>query len=432
MTRRTVWILAAMLGVGSALAPGVAAACGGCFAPPETQQVVTDHRMVMAIHADESILWDQFRYTGRPQDFSWILPVRGDVQIELASGAFFDRLDALTAVQLQPPPPPVCPRGRGFLGARDSASNFAGEAGGGGGVQVLNTSVVGPYQTVTIRADDPGALSTWLRDNGYAVPPAVEPILRYYNDMRTDFVALRLRPGEGVEAMQPVRVRFATPSPILPLRMVAAGIADKVGISLWVFGQGRWDTMNYPGAEVDRSALTWDFNTNRSDYRQRFDAIVRASQGRAWVTEGAFPVDFIDPSNTGGRFGGPQGGSVDSLGQDPTTMEDYRTAVRGLSRPWVSRIRADLAASLLDRDLQLQASDGALVSNFHAITRSTNTPVCPSDDGFYAGTDSSASDSGLNCSVSPGRSSGRTAGALSLAALTLGALLSPRRRRRRP
>jgi len=392
--------------------------------------------MVMAIHATESILWDQFRYTGRPQDFSWILPVRGDVQVELASGAFFDQLDAMTAVQLQPPPPPACPRGNGLFGGRDTLGSVANEgAGGGGGVQVLSTSVVGPYQTVTIRADDPGALSTWLRANGYAVPPAVEPILRYYNDMRTDFIALRLRPGEGVEAMQPVRVRFATPSPILPLRMVAAGIADKVGISLWVFGEGRWDTQNYPGLEVDRSTLTWDFANSRSDYRQRFDALVRGSQGRGWITEGAFPVDFVDPNNFTGRFG--LGGSrpVSALGNDPVTMDDYRTAVRGLSRPWVSRIRADLSASLLDRDLQLQASDRDLVSNYYAITRTANAPVCPTDDGFYAGTDGTSSDSGLSCAVTPSRigngTGSRTAGALSLAALTLGALLAPRRRRRR-
>ena len=27
--------------------PGIADACGGCFAPPQTVQVVTDHRMVL-------------------------------------------------------------------------------------------------------------------------------------------------------------------------------------------------------------------------------------------------------------------------------------------------------------------------------------------------------------------------------------------------
>src|SRR4051812_29809011 len=94
----------ALASAGSALAPRIAEACGGCFAPPETQQVVTDHRMVMAVHSNESILWDQIRYTGRPEDFSWVLPVAGTVRIELASGEFFDRLDSATVARVQPPP----------------------------------------------------------------------------------------------------------------------------------------------------------------------------------------------------------------------------------------------------------------------------------------------------------------------------------------
>jgi hypothetical protein len=49
-----VFALAALALVG---APSAAEACGGCFGPSQTVQVVTDHRMVMAIHSDETILW---------------------------------------------------------------------------------------------------------------------------------------------------------------------------------------------------------------------------------------------------------------------------------------------------------------------------------------------------------------------------------------
>src|SRR5688572_2214172 len=97
-------VLAAAAVTGSFVsAPSVAHACGGCFGPSETVQVVTDHRMVMAVHARESILWDQIRYTGRPEDFSWVLPASGDVRVELASGEFFDLLDQVTAVQVRGP-----------------------------------------------------------------------------------------------------------------------------------------------------------------------------------------------------------------------------------------------------------------------------------------------------------------------------------------
>ncbi|HSO40819.1 MAG TPA: hypothetical protein VLT33_50180, partial [Labilithrix sp.] len=48
-----------------------ALACGGCFHEAPTQQkpvvessVVSDHRMVLALAPQQTILWDQIRYTG--------------------------------------------------------------------------------------------------------------------------------------------------------------------------------------------------------------------------------------------------------------------------------------------------------------------------------------------------------------------------------
>lgn len=388
------------------LSSGVADACGGCFAPSETNQVVTDHLMVMALHASESILWDQIRYSGRPQDFSWVLPVQGSVTVELANGAFFDTLSQVTAPTVTAPQA-VCPgAGRGGLFASDSASRSAEN----GGVQVISTAVVGPYQTVTLRSTDADALSTWLRSNSYAIPSSIEPVIRHYTDLHMDFVALRLRPGEGVQAMQPIRVRFATPSPVLPLRMVSAGIADKVGISLFVFSEGRSEAMNFPNALVDRARVSWDYATSASNYPAMFRAAIAPSSGRAWVTESAQRSDELSNNF---RF-------------SPDAYADWGVAVAGLSQPWVTRLRADLPASALDRDLQLQsASSGvALAPSFQAGVL-LNRPPCATDDGFYSGTDSSAR--GLSCSTSPGAAAPRGLGGL----LALGLAAGIVRRRRR-
>ena len=390
----------------TALAPAAASACGGCFAPAEVQQVVTDHRMVMAIHESESILWDQIQYSGRPEDFSWVLPVRGMVDLQVASGRFFDLLDSLTAVQVSAPAL-SCPRGGRGLFASDSATSAAGEA-GGGGVQVLSTAVVGPYQTVTLRSTDSDALSTWLRGNGYAIPQATEPVIRHYTDLGMDFVALRLRPGEGVQSMQPVRVRFTTASPVLPLRMVAAGVADKVGISLFVFGERRWEAMNFPNAAVDRSALTWDFDTSRSNYPQLFAAAVRSAGNRGWVTESAFHTDQISWQ----------------FRNDEEAYPDWRVATAGLSQPWVTRLRTDLPFNAIDRDLQLASSTAGELPNRVTAARGLNAPPCPTDDGFYAGTTGSSA----RCSARPGDS---PRGYGWVIALGLAAIPLTRRRRRR-
>jgi len=402
-------LLVAALGLPT-LSSNVADACGGCFAPSETNQVVTDHLMVMALHASESILWDQIRYSGRPQDFSWVLPVQGDATVELASGTFFDTLTQLTAPTVTAPAL-VCPgAGRGGLFASDSAT--VGSLESSGNVQILSTAIVGPYQTVTLRSSDADALSTWLRANSYAIPASIEPVIRHYTDLRMDFIALRLRPGEGIQAMQPVRVRFSTPSPVLPLRMVAAGIADKVGVSLFVFSEGRSEAMNFPNALVDRARVSWDYNTNTSNYAAMFRAAIAPSGGRAWVTEAALSAGSI-----GGTFT-----------RDAEAYADWGVAVRGLSRPWITRLRADLPASALDRDLQLQAATSAvgLQPSFQAGVL-VNRPPCATDDGFYSGTDATSSSRGLECSASPGARAPR--GLAALFALGLAAGVVRRRRR---
>ncbi len=402
-------LLFALTAVASLGAPSEASACGGCFGPTQTVQVVTDHRMVMAIHSDESILWDQIRFTGRPEDFSWVLPVRGDVQVMTASGAFFDQLDAATAPVLRAPPSPCASASsRGGFGSSSRPLPTAANAEDSGSVQVIRTEVVGPYQSVLIRSTDADALAQWLRSNGYSIPPAIEPVIRWYNDMHMDFYAMRLRPGEGVQAMQPVRVRFATPSPVLPLRMIAAGAAEKVGINLVVVGEGRWETQNFPTRRIDPAALVWDWAASTSNYNSAFRETVAAAGGRAWIVEAALGA---------GSFQWRLGGEAAS---------DWAVAARGLSNPWVTRLRADLAVRFLDQDLQLAASDDTSpVSNFVSITRSINAPRCINDDGFYGGTDGAAAE-GLKCSSRPGGARGN---GLALAALALAAIAARRSRK---
>src|SRR5690606_35146669 len=112
------------------LAPNAASACGGCFAPVGSPTVVTRHQMAVSISATETTLWDQIEYAGNPEDFVWVLPVRGGVPVELADNAFFEALEQATTIQLQAPTPPVTfcsdPCG-GFLAgaASDRSEGFA-------------------------------------------------------------------------------------------------------------------------------------------------------------------------------------------------------------------------------------------------------------------------------------------------------------------
>ncbi len=268
-----------------------ARACGGCFHPPTTQNasVITDHRMALSVSTTQTVLWDQVRYSGDPAEFAWVLPVGQAAYIELARDEWLSALDAITAPTISAPPLPArCSQGNtgggGFGCGADNAS-LAVDAGavGPGGVTVVSQSVVGPYLAVKIRSSSGEAITTWLTANGYAIPPSTQPILDAYTKEGFDFIALKLAPNQGVNAMQPVRVVTPGADPTLPLRMVAAGIGQSVGLTLFVIGEGRYDSSNFTNATIDTTKLLWDTTTFKSNYADLFAAAT--ASGNTWVTE---------------------------------------------------------------------------------------------------------------------------------------------------
>ncbi|MFO0605261.1 MAG: DUF2330 domain-containing protein [Polyangiales bacterium] len=357
----------------SLAAPLDAAACGGCFHGPTTVQVVTDHRMVLSLSRDRTVLWDQFRYSGRPEEFSWIFPLRNGpgVIVEEAENVFLTAMDDVSAPQVNPAPSAFrCQSGGGggcAFGARDSAPTLAGGFGGLPSVNVYNTSVVGPYQVTVLGGSDPMALRNWLQANGYVVPPATAPIVDFYVAQRMDFVAVRLRPGAEVTQMQPLRIVMPGYVPLLPLRMIGAGIADKVGLVLTVIAESRIDAMNFPNGEVRDADLVFDYDNPSTDaaadFIAAFNRINRANQNRVWLTESAASVSAGEVSGArsircSGGFGTNPPPECFPDGGMRTGTPDVDLAFQPFGgRAVVSRLRADLGGAALDRDLQLAASD---------------------------------------------------------------------------
>lgn len=376
--------------------------------------------MVLSVGTRETVLWDQFRYTGAPSDFAWVLPVTGDARVELGSTAFFDALDAATSIRINPP---ACSGGGGCSTVAFSAGRSAGES-GGGGVTVLREESVGPYDTVLLQATGGDVLTQWLQSNGYSVPGSLTPIIEHYTGMRANFIALKLRPNTTVQQMQPVRVRMAGSSMLLPLRMVSAGITDKVGITLWVFAPGRWEASNFPNGEVLRSRVAWDWSSNRSDYTTLADAILNDDR-RTWLTDMSEPAlsyaDFV--TRTFNQFSPmPLRFTPD---EQQAALADFTVATQGdLRNYWITRMRADLPATMLDRDLELRASasNAELPAQFTVIrTRGNAPPGCPTL-------------SPTGCTALPVASAGRAIPAAPLVIAALGLLgrkLSRSRRARR-
>jgi hypothetical protein len=256
--------------------------------------------MVVSISPQQTVLWDSSgEFTGEPSEFAWVLPVRDGSRLELARAEWIQALDLATQPAIKGPD--LSCGGGGSIGCGSSDNSAAAEGvysadGGyqsGAGVEVVSQSVVGPYESVIVRSSKGEAIYLWLRLNHFAVPDAIEPILSQYTGEGFDFLAVRLRPNQGVRAMQPIRVVMPGAGSSLPLRMVAAGIGARVGLTLFVVSEARYHSKNFPDAKLDRSKLAWDNATSRSNYRDLMEEALAKTGGRGWATEYAGNLSIV-------------------------------------------------------------------------------------------------------------------------------------------
>jgi hypothetical protein len=287
------------------LAPRDARAFGGYFEQASgsgpSVGTVTDHRVAFSIVAGQTVLWDQMRFSGSPSDFAWVLPVRPGARVELSQDSWFAALDADSV------PVVVGPVQQCATNDTSSSDNsgcgtsppsgpptYAYPDAGGDTVTVVSELVVGPYDAVTVRSSTGGSIGDWLLSNGYPVGPALQPILASYSAAGFEFLALKMRPGVGVQATQPIRVVTPGSDTTLPLRMLAAGTGGRMGIELFVLSTGPYEPANFPSTTLDQEQLVWDYGKQQSNYESLAQGIFAAGAGTTWLTESS-EQDVVDP-----------------------------------------------------------------------------------------------------------------------------------------
>jgi hypothetical protein len=400
-----------LTGLLTLLAPERAEACGGCFhSDMEVEPTqVTGHRMALSVSLQQTTLYDQIEYVGAPEDFAWILPIRGQVEVGLSSDALFSVLESMTQVQIFSPDDgcPSCSNGSGggFLGAG---------GGGGGGIEIITQETIGPYDTVQLSSTDPSALVTWLESSGYAIPDEIVPVIDAYVDEGFDFLALRLAPGEGVQSMRPVRVTTPGAGFELPLRMIAAGTGAKTSVTLWVLGEGRYQPENFPTFTVSADELTWDWNQGRSDYVDVRAAKFASTDGFGWHLEAGEASSFfpIDDLVYLARFG-PETSGYETVDE---AQADVDVLKAGISEDafWVSRMTGELPRDALAQDLRLEAAPQVPLDRLLFVTSAVGAPTCAECPGGQGGNDGQglffnfggAGGAGANDGASTGSSGG--------------------------
>lgn len=289
------WIASGLIAVALAAGFGgdfatVTYACGGFFC-----------QLVPIDQAGEQIIFRQdgttvtaivlIQYQGDADDFSWVLPVPGVPEFELASDLVFSPLEQASRPRFNLTTVgegcgvPLSSAGDPSAAPADDAVNDNVED--DDGVEVLKTLVVGPFEIQLVSSDDPAAMAEWLEDNDYDLTDRGEELITPYVEEGMNFVAMRLLQDQGVGDIQPLKLVYQSETPMIPLRLTAVAAVPDMGILVWMLGDARAVSLNYLHLDVNYTRLEWYRGTSvaYADYQDLVTEAMDEAGGQGFVTD---------------------------------------------------------------------------------------------------------------------------------------------------
>jgi len=287
---RQVWL---GIGAGALVFGGARAAeaCGGFFCNNSQPVDQTGEKILFIVDdaADRVTAHVQIQYSGPSQDFSWVVPVSSIPELDVGTDEVFTRLFMPTQPSYRIERSTrgdceACP----YAGDADADTDADADADAdsdsdsdSGGVVVVDSGVVGPYDTVTLASDDPQALEDWLAANGYDIPATAGPIIAAYVEANFYFVGLKLTKDADAGDLQPIVLRMSGTEPCIPLRLTAIAATPDMQVFTWVLGNTRAVSTNYLDV-VPNDVFVF---TGEMDHATAARSAIEAAGGRAFVTD---------------------------------------------------------------------------------------------------------------------------------------------------
>lgn len=318
--KRLAFVSLALLVFVSAPEPAFAF-CGFYVARADSKLFNRASQVVLVRDGDRTVLTMSNDFRGEPpggggapplmKEFAVVVPVptfieRG--QIHVGERALIDHLDAFTAPRLVEYFDDD-PCRRVFRATADSVLSPAAPGFGGGvgeaaklGVKIEAQYTVGEYDILILSAEQSGGLATWLKQNGYRIPPGAEDVLGSYIRQNMRFFVARVNIKEqarlGYTYLRPLQVAYESPKFMLPIRLGtvnADGPQDLIVFALT--RKGRVETTNYRTVKLPTGMDLPGFVKQRfaDFYRDMFSEQVRKEAMRAVLLEYAWDMGWCDP-----------------------------------------------------------------------------------------------------------------------------------------
>jgi uncharacterized protein (TIGR03382 family) len=284
-------------------------ACG-CLSPP----AVTEGQFAVNQQAEQIIFevepgWVTahvlIKYAGDPSQFAWIVPVpEAPESLGISPASAFGLLDQATAPQVSTTLENICPVSEwacayhnqpscGFQFESDTAGtgsgggaslSDAGASGGGMPVDIIDQQVVGDYQTITFRASEAAAATQWLRDNGFIVNQTTSIYMETYVQQNFVFVAAKLVPGAGTKAIKPLKLRYRSAYPMVPLILTAVAAEPHLTVTSFIYGDSIYRALGHPAVTIDATRIAQD-SKGRGNYPMVLARTIDEAGGDGFIQE---------------------------------------------------------------------------------------------------------------------------------------------------
>jgi hypothetical protein len=296
-----------------ALAGDAAAFCGFYVDGAGSQMFADATHVVLMRDGTRTVLSMQNNYKGPPDAFAMVIPVPvvlKETDVKTLPRDVFERVDKMGAPRLveyweQDPCTGWGTIGTGRYGTIGKGSGTGSGYGVGAkrdlGVTVEATFEVGEYQIVILSAKDSSGLDTWLRQEGYKIPPGAAPFLAPYVSAGMKFFVAKVDPKkvtfeDGRAMLSPLRFHYDSDEFSLPIRLGLANSGGTQDLIVSILAASRYEVANYENVTIPTNLDVRDTVRERFGefYVALFDATVKKNPG-AVVTEYAWQATNCDP-----------------------------------------------------------------------------------------------------------------------------------------
>lgn len=308
---KRIWIPLLFLLLAASAGPA-RAFCGFYVSQADARIFNKASRVALARDGDRAVVTMSSDFKGDPREFAVVVPVPTVItreQVHIGDSALLDHLDSFSAPRLVEyfDSDPCALREQREMSAPAAGmmmkmSANAPRSDDALGVKIEARYTVGEYDILILSATQSSGLGTWLKREGYRMPPGAEGVLGSYIRQGMHFFVARVNLKEhsklGFETLRPIQVAYESPKFMLPIRLGTVNADGPQDLLVFVITRsGRVESTNYRNVKVPTGMdiplyVKEEFGRF---YRAAFDRQVEAASREAVFTEYAWPMSWCDP-----------------------------------------------------------------------------------------------------------------------------------------